>query len=238
MIMPKEIHPSWNGLLTEEILAEIKRIEEAIGTDYNPADKEKVLRFLTVDLDSAKVVWLGQDVYPAAGVATGRSFEVGNLTSWLEPFRQVSLKNIVRLIYKTFAGIEQYDEIPTYTEIKRLIKSDIFPIVPPAEWFSSLEKQGVLFLNTSFTCQIGVPNSHRAVWAHFSCKVMEFIAEKRPDLIWFLWGREAQSNIPYIQEGIFLESRHPARVRSDFTDDFLRFNGFKQTWDCINWLGE
>lgn len=238
MLLPKKIHPSWEMFLSDDIKKEVLRIEQSIGEDFNPTDREKVLRFLNVDLDRVRVIWLGQDVYPAKGVATGRAFEVGNLDSWLQPFRQVSLKNIIRLIHKNYFGIQTYEEIASYTEIKKQIKNGEFPILPPHDWFSSLESQGVLFLNTSFTCRIGVPNSHKAVWAHFSHKVLEYISMRRPDIIWFLWGREAQSNIPYIREGKLMKSRHPSRVSKDYPDDFLKFTGFEQTSNFINWLGK
>ncbi|HIS29356.1 MAG TPA: uracil-DNA glycosylase [Candidatus Avamphibacillus intestinigallinarum] len=237
MFIPDEIHSSWLDFLTDERIQEIRQIESQIGNDYNPTNPNNVLRFLTTNLNNMKVVWLGQDVYPAKGVATGRAFEVGGLTSWLEPFRQVSLKNIVRLLYKNYHHINRYDDIKTYAQIKKEIASGTFPIVSPEKWFSNLENQGVLFLNTSFTCKIGEPNTHTALWKPFSEKVIRYISHRRPDLRWFLWGKEAQSNKPFIQAGIIKESRHPARVSKTYRDDFLNFTGFEETINEINWLG-
>src|SRR5699024_855817 len=237
MFIPDEIHSSWKDFLTDERIEEIRNIEERIGNDYNPTNPNKVLRFLTTNLDQMKIVWLGQDVYPAKGVATGRAFEVGNLTSWLQPFRQVSLKNIVRLLYKNYHHIIHYDDIKTYAQIKKEIESGDFPIVNPREWFSNLETQGVLFLNTSFTCKIGEPNTHTALWKPFSEKVIQYISYRRPELKWFLWGKEAQANTSFIDNGIIKESRHPARVSKKYKDDFLKFTGFEETMDEIDWLG-
>ena len=102
MLLPDYVHSSWKPFLTEEILDKLDEIGRKIGTDYNPDGEGVILRFLTTDLHKAKVIWLGQDVYPMKGVATGRSFEVGGLTDWTRPFRQVSLKNILRLLHKQY----------------------------------------------------------------------------------------------------------------------------------------
>ncbi|WP_210470325.1 uracil-DNA glycosylase [Sporosarcina sp. 6E9] len=237
MILPKEVHSSWDSFITEEILAELKVIENEIGNNFNPSDPDKLLRFLSVDVDNVKVIWLGQDVYPAKGVATGRSFEVGGLNDWLEPFRQVSLKNIVRLIYKNYTGISDYKDIKKFSEIQKEIKNGSFQIKPPNNIFDSLENQGVLFLNTSFTCEVGEANSHKIIWRAFSKKVLNYISTKNPDIKWFLWGKEAISTKEDIPEGVFFESRHPMMCSEKYQDDFLKFDGFKATMSEINWLG-
>ena len=237
MIIPDSIHQSWQPFLTEEIENELKLIESKLGDHINPNDPSKILRFLSVDLSMVKVIWLGQDVYPSIGVATGRAFEVGNLTTWTESFRQVSLKNIIRLIHKNYNGIDCYGNILKYSTIKEEIQRGDFKIKQPNEWFDGLEKQGVLFLNTAFTCEVGIPNSHKEIWNTFSQKVLNYISVYNSNIIWFLWGKEAISNKVYIQSGQFFESRHPSRVSEKYEDDFLKFEGFKATMDQINWLG-
>lgn len=237
MILPPTIHRSWEAFLTKDILLELEKIETQLGTNYNPSDEAVILRFLTIDLHEVKVVWLGQDVYPAKGVATGRSFEVGDLDDWLVPFRQTSMKNIIRLVHKNYMGITAYTDIKKYSEIKTEIKDGRFEIVNPKSWYQSLEAQGVLFLNTSYTCIVNEPNSHKDIWAAFSKKVLAYIGEQNPSIRWFLWGREAQQMRQYIVHGQFFESRHPARVSESYEDDFLKFEGFKLSMTEINWLG-
>ncbi|MFJ7185574.1 uracil-DNA glycosylase [Lysinibacillus xylanilyticus] len=236
-MLPNNIHASWKPFITEDILNELKLIEMQIGENYNPVNKEDILRFLKLDLDSIKIIWLGQDVYPAKGVATGRAFEVGTLSDWSDKFRQVSLKNIIRLIHKNYTGIEEYNEIKKFSEIQKEIQNMNFRLKEPKDLFNSLEKQGVMFLNTSFTCEIGKPNSHKLIWKKFSIKVMEYIAENNSDIIWFLWGNEAIANKAYINAGNFFESRHPMMCSEKYDEDFLKFEGFKATMNKINWLG-
>lgn len=234
---PNNIDPAWQDFFTTEIMTELQHIEQQIGKNYNPTNPAYILRFLTVPLDEIKIIWLGQDVYPAEGVATGRAFEVGNLASWQAPFRQASLRNIVRLIHKNYHEIEDYENIQTFQTIRKEIENDDFPIASPPEWFTSLEKQGVLFLNSAFTCEINIANSHKQIWQSFSEQLLQYIGNKRPDIIWFLWGKEATAKKAHIKEGIFLESRHPSRCSKTYEDDFLKFSGFKDTMQLIDWLG-
>ena len=235
--LPNYIDPAWQDFLTDEIREELYNIEQQVGGNYNPTNPEYVLRFLTVPLDEIKIIWLGQDVYPAEGVATGRAFEVGHLDSWQAPFRQASLRNIVRLIHKNYHDIKEYESIQTFQKIRKEIANGHFPIVSPPEWFASLEKQGVLFLNSAFTCEINKANSHKQIWQPFSEQLLQYIGKRRPDIIWFLWGKEALEKKKYIKHGVFKESRHPSRCSKAYDDDFLKFSGFQDTMHIIDWLG-
>lgn len=237
MILPNSVHPSWNDFLNDEIMQELKKIESCIGQDCNPSNRQQILRFLTSDIKKVKVIWLGQDVYPMKGVATGRSFEVGMLESWQQPFKQVSMKNIIRLIHKEYNDIDSYSEIRSYEEIKRELAAGTFQLQTPKKWFDALEEQGVLFLNTSFTCEPGKPNSHKNIWAHFSANVLRYISRTNTEIIWFLWGNEAIGNKAFIEQGIFYESRHPMMCSVKYENDFLKFDGFRETMQTINWLG-
>lgn len=227
---------SWDRFLTQEMVKELENIEKATKEDYTP-EADKVLRFMNLDLHEMKVVILGQDPYKPLGVATGRSFEPADLESWQDKFRQVSLKNIVRLIYKSVNGIKEYDKIPSYKEITSEIASGEFEIKEPREWFDSLENQGVLFLNTTLTCKVGVSNSHKKLWENFSKELITYISTENKDLYWFLWGREAISNKEFIKNGKIYTSNHPMMCSEKYEDDFLKGNCFKDTKDIINWLG-
>ncbi|MBP7174837.1 MAG: uracil-DNA glycosylase [Thermoclostridium sp.] len=235
-MLPENVSPSWNGFLTDEILSMLESIGSQIGLNYTPA-REKILRFLTWDLNTAKVVIIGQDVYFQPGVATGRSFEVGGLQSWDQPFRQVSLKNMVRLIHKSYRGITRYESILKFSEIVLEIKEHSFPMLPPQQLFDSLEAQGVLFLNTYLTCEMNKPNSHRLIWEGFSRRLFDYISSKRPDLHWFLWGNEAISKAGMIRQGVLSCSRHPMLCSEKYTDDFLKSACFQNTMQLVNWLG-
>jgi uracil-DNA glycosylase len=129
----KPVAKGWEKFLTNENMALLEDAEEQILSDnYTPAT-ERVLHFLTVPLTGIQAVIIGQDPYPQSGVATGRSFEVGTLSDWNEPFRNVSLKNILRLIYKTY-----YHEEAGYKSI--ISKNNLTQfILPPTELFKNWE---------------------------------------------------------------------------------------------------
>lgn len=235
-LIPVRYHNSWEKFLTKDNRDLLDKIEREIGNNYTPS-KEKILRFMTLDLNKIKIICKGMDPYKAKGVATGRAFEVDNLTSWYEKFRQISLKNMVRLIHKNYSGIEEYDKIYSFCDIQSSILQNGFSILPPKKWFNSLENQGVLFLNTYLTCEIGKSNSHKDIWKEFSERLVTYISIERPDIIWFLWGKEAQKTKDFIKEGKIYDSRHPMMCSKKYEDDFLKSNCFKDTMDIINWLG-
>ena len=134
--IPENAHPAWSDLLDKKTIEMLGKIESCLGENVTP-EKESMLRFLTVDPGKIKVVILGQDPYPEPGVATGRAFEVGTLRSWHQSFRQVSLKNIVRLIYKTYNRIEDYSDIPTFSQILPEIADGRFNLETPERIFKA-----------------------------------------------------------------------------------------------------
>lgn len=232
-----QIHPDWYSFLTDEIINLIKKIEDNIlgqNSEFTPPTN-KVLRFLNVPLNQVKVVILGQDPYPQKGVATGRAFEVGTLKSWQDTFNNISLKNIIRAIYKAYKG-----GYLKYSEIKKEIGL-FFQLKSPDQLFSIWEQQGVLLLNTSFTCQVGKPNSHEKLWREFTNQLLNYIAENNKDAVWFIWGNNAKTIIKDVPVQKKIESMHPMMCyeKPDRTDDFLfgKINCFEETKDSINWLG-
>ena len=235
-LLPKKVNQSWNDFLSSDILRMINSIENQLDNDFSP-EKHKVLRFLETNPETIKIIILGQDPYPEKGRATGRAVEVGGLETWNEPFRQVSLKNIVRLIYKAQKGIRVYADIPKFSVISSEIKENKFKIANPPDLFESLEKQGVLFLNTCFTVYPGKPLSHAEIWYTFTRSLLLWISNFNPNLIWFLWGKNAQALNPLIQNGKFYESRHPKMCSKTYQDDFLKSNSFVDTNNIVNWTG-
>src|SRR6056297_1193057 len=136
-LMPENHHSSWKNFLNKNKKL-ILEIEDKIGDNINP-EPGNVLRFLNQDLSKIKIIILGQDPYPEKGRATGRAFEVGDLNSWNEKFRQVSLKNIVRSIHKTYNGYTEYQDIKKFSQIQKEIKKRRFKILSPNKLFKCWE---------------------------------------------------------------------------------------------------
>ncbi len=228
--MNRNHHKSFDNFFTKEINDLLDKIELEIGSNYTP-NSDLILRVLQNDLNNVKVIWLGQDPYFQEGVATGRSFEPADVTSWFDKYKQVSLKNIIRGIYKAYNN-----EFITYTEILKLIAYNQFDLKKPKDWFDSLENQGVMFLNTYLTCEVNNANAHRKVWREFSIKLFEYIYNYNKDIIWFLWGNEAKSILDIVPVKNY-SSNHPMMCSNKNEDDFQFNHCFKNTKDIINWLG-
>lgn len=243
LLSPLNIHPTWHPFLTDDITTLLSEIEDRIniaGRAITP-DHNLILRFLEMDLSQIKIVILGQDPYPQQGVATGRAFEVKGLNSWADKFRNVSLKNMVRAIYKAYNGTAlKYSQIlPHINQGDRLVMDNDFQILPPNKLFEYWwTKQNVLLLNTAFTCEIGKPNSHTRIWAPFTRAVLEYIAMENKDLIWFLWGNNAQQVVDGISISHKIETSHPMICYQRENDIlFGKCNPFEATKDIIDWTG-
>lgn len=235
-LLPQQVHTSWEPFLKESGYALLARIAPQIlnGAAYTP-QSDKILRFLALDLDAVKVLILGQDPYPQEGVATGRAFEVGPLKAWSAPFRNTSLRNIVRALYD--AG---HNEKLSFKEIVGKLDRPLggFKLLGPDELFKYWERQGVLLINTSFTCELGKPGSHAALWHPFTTELLTYINRKNPEIYWLLWGNHAREAVGQIALKNRLLSAHPM-ICFKREGDFLygSTNQFKATAGLIDWTG-
>lgn len=236
------IHNSWKSFLTSDILDLLITIEKSISIPVTTPKENLVLRFLEMDIAKIPVVILGQDPYPQEGVATGRAFEVNGLNSWHDKFRNVSLKNILRAIYKAYHNKElKYSEIQTFlNEGDRFPMDGDFTILPPNQLFKFWSEQNnVLLLNTAFTCEIGKPNSHTKIWASFTQALLIYIAQANNNIIWFLWGNNAQQVVENINIENKIETAHPMMCHQRKNDIlFGEVNPFKTTKNIVNWTGK
>ncbi|RUT73508.1 uracil-DNA glycosylase [Ancylomarina longa] len=235
------IHKSWNPFLSDKIIGLLLEIEKSIYPEKSTPPSNLVLRFLEMDLHSIPIIILGQDPYPQKGVATGRAFEVNGLNSWHDKFRNVSLKNILRSIYKASTGKElKYSEILTkLNEGDRLPMHGDFQVLPPNQLFRFWsEKENILLLNTAFTCEIGKPNSHTKIWSPFTHALLQFIAKNNQNMIWFLWGNNAQNIVKDMAIPNKMETAHPMMCYQRDNDIlFGKLNPFQATMHLVNWTG-
>lgn len=113
------------------------------------------------------------------------------------------------------------------------IRNRDFPILLPGKLFKSWEKQGVLLLNTSFTCELGSAGSHKEYWAAFSQSLIRFIATENKSAKWLLWGAHAKKACEEIPGNRKFESHHP-RLNNLGKGSFFFENHFGKISD-INW---
>ena len=214
-----DIHPSWNKLLEKELEKPYFQIlKQKITTEYlnktiYPPEKLIFNAFSLTPLDKVKVVILGQDPYHGKDQAHGLSFSVQKEIK-IPP----SLMNI-------------------YIELK----SDINKEIPKNGFLKNWSSQGVLLLNNILTVRSGEPNSHKNLgWEKFTESTIYLISKRMKNLVFLLWGNDAQKKEKYIHPNnhLVLKTVHPSPLsayRGFFgskhfskTNDYLKKNNIKE----------
>jgi uracil-DNA glycosylase len=161
--------------------------------------------------DKVKVCILGQDPYCNVFEAHGVAFSTYN--GQYTP----SLKKIEEAVMKDMLYNEEYT------------------------WNNNLTRwchQGVLLLNRVLTVNEGNPNSHKGKgWENFTMRIILEL-DKKPGMIFLLWGKDAQLVKSYIRNGIIIECEHPAAAHHN-KRDWENNDCFKKTnkllIDKIDW---
>lgn len=199
--------------------------------EYTPIE-EKIFRAFEMKVEDIKVCILGKDPYFQKGVATGLAFEV-NKDSWNDESINTSLKNILKLIYKTYTG-----EIKDINYIRKMIENNKFKILAPNLLFESWMKQGVLLLNSSLTTLVGSAGMHHKFWTPIIKELIEYISSKNNNITYLLWGNDAIIFEKNILNGNIVKHNHPAIVgKLDNPNDFMNGKSFEATKNIVNWKG-
>lgn len=160
--------------------------------------------------DKCRVVFIGQDPYPQKGVATGILF--GNSKDTPEDKLSPSL-DVIKEAAINF-------EIP-----HNLLNFD--------NSLESWAKQGILMINSALTCEMNRIGSHTNIWRPFVSKLIKNLSDKRTGVIYVLFGKDAQSLKPYINERYndIIEIQHPAYFAR--TKQKMPYSVFKQMNDIL-----
>ena len=188
------VHPDWLPILEPErdnlaALGEFLRAEGAAGRPWLPAG-DAILRSFATPPRAIRVLIVGQDPYPTPGHPIGLSFAVA---PDVRPLPR-SLQNIFR---------ELVDDVG----IPRPTSGDLTP------WTA----QGVMLLNRVLTVGSGEPGSHRGKgWEQFTETAIRGLVERIDEpLVAILWGRDAQSLGPLLEDVPVIASAHPSPMSAD-----------------------
>jgi uracil-DNA glycosylase len=187
------VEPGWAAALepvAEQIAAmgDFLRAEIAEGRTYLPPGPY-VLRAFQQPFDEVRVLIVGQDPYPAPGMAIGLSFAVAPEVRRLPG----SLVNIFREL-RADVGVPE----PTNGDL------------------SAWTRQGVLLLNRVLTTAPGRPGSHRGKgWEEITEQAIRALAARDKPLVAILWGADARSLRPFLAEYPTIESAHPSPRSAD-----------------------
>lgn len=197
--------------------------------------KENVFRFMENDLHKVKCIILGMDPYPSSyflgsaqiPVATGRAFEVANIENFTDRYKQQSLSNIFKaLCFYKFKKKFSISELRDEKLVKQLEYINIH------HWFDEMEKEGVLFLNSTLTTTMGASGAHIKIWTDFMDELIRYI-DGNVKCKWLIWGADALNRVKdLVDKRNIIYSCHPAsRQNNDFVESCC-FNKVKG----INWF--
>ena len=208
------VHPTWVPVLEPErdtlgALGEFLRAEAGEGHRWLPAG-DHILRAFSTPLDDVRVLIVGQDPYPTPGHAVGLSFSVSPDTRPLPR----SLQNIHR---------ELVDDLG----VPRPTSGDLSP------W----THQGVMLLNRVLTVRAGDPGSHRGKgWEQITDTAIRGLVQRGDQpLVAILWGRDAQSLEPLLEDTPVIASAHPSPMSAD--RGFFGSKPFSRANDLLEDLG-
>ena len=173
--------------------------------------------FKFTPFEKVKVVLLGQDPYHNEGQAHGLCFSV-----------QKGVQNP-----------------PSLENIFKELQSDIGCARPKTGDLTKWAKEGVLLLNTSLSVRAHQANSHsKCGWAWFTDSVIQLLSEQKKNLVFILWGGNARSKKPLIDQckHLVVESAHPSPLSAyngffgckhfSKTNEYLSANGIAPIdWD-------
>ncbi len=149
--------------------------------------------FRYTPLDNIKAVILGQDPYHEPNQAHGLCF---------------SVKKGVKLP-------------PSLVNIYKEIEDDLGITEPNCGDLTKWANEGILLLNTTLTVREHAANSHsKCGWAWFTDSVIKLISENTQNVVFILWGGNARSKAPLIDETkhFIIQSAHPSPLSA--------YNGF------------
>lgn len=214
----------WGGklkafLLSDEfynILSELYDQSQG-GKHFTPVLKDVFKAFEECPYDKLRVVVIGQDPYPQAGVADGISFSCSK-TGKVQPSLRYLFKEIEDTVYP-----DGYKWDP---DLKR--------------W----SNQGVLMLNTALTCQIGNIGSHINIWKPFITYLLDILGHYNSGIAYIFLGTKAKAwskSIPSINYKFFVS--HPASAaykkqqQWDSNDLFNKINNvlYENNGEKITW---
>lgn len=205
--------PSWEKALTPIVQRYSQQLQSflaqqiAQNTVY-PSKKDWFYALQLTPLETVKVVILGQDPYHQPNQAHGLAFSV--------PYG-VAIPPSLRNIYKAL----EYDLAIAQANHGCL---------------TAWAKQGVLLLNTVLTVSAGAANSHKNQgWESITENIITIINEQRQDVVFLLWGKEAQKHAKRIDitRHKILQAPHPSPLSAH--RGFFTCRHFSQ---CNTYLSE
>lgn len=188
------VDKSWVGVLGVEFKKPYMErlhqfvIQEAAGRIPIYPPPAKLFNALnSCPFDKVKVVIIGQDPYHGPGQAMGLCFSVE---------KGIKLPSSLSNIFLEMES-DLYCDFPSHGNLEK--------------W----AHQGVLLLNTVLTVRDHHANSHaKKGWELFTDAVIRALAQQRSEIVFFLWGNQAQEKLRLINKTShhILKAFHPSGI--------------------------
>lgn len=218
---------SWAPIIGDEFskpyMQKISKIVRFHRHHYNvfPSSERVFRAFYETPYEKVKVVIIGQDPYPTEGHADGLAFSSGER------------------IYPTILDIPHSLKI-IFEEVERDVGKGLLLYQNPdlGRW----ARQGVLLLNTALTVVEDRPGSHSNIgWDQLVRTTIAKLNAKENQIVYLLWGRQAQSFIPFIKRHHeYLTAYHPAARNHEFKGcrHFSKCNSILElsNQEPVNWI--
>lgn len=210
--------PFINGLDFDLI---VERLVSLVNAErrFTPRFKDIFNGFKECKYDDLKCIIVGQDPYPQLGVADGIAFSCS---------RKGKAEKSLQYILKQTIG--------DYTETGRVMYT------PEECDLRRWANQGVLLINTAFTCEVNSIGSHYDLWKPFSRYIFENINRHKKNIPVILMGKKAEAWETMLNNQKIYKVTHPASAAYrggewDCNDVFNKVNQEleKQDIPCIEW---
>ena len=195
--MDVKIEAGWKQILREEFekdyfkgIVTFLKAEKALGRVIYPSGPNIFHAFDATPFDKVKVVLLGQDPYHGPGQAHGLAFSVQH-------------------------GVKPP---PSLVNIFKEMNADLGSQIPNHGNLEKWAEHGVFLLNSALTVRAKEPNSHSTIgWHQFTNTVIEKISKLKKNVVFLLWGRNAQDKQELIDETkhLVLKAAHPSPYSAD-----------------------
>ena len=178
----EEYFGDWIRVIDKDELMKVMRwIQTLNDSNICPSKKNIFRAFQLCPYKELRVVCIGMDPYPQPGVATGILF--GNSPTVEERLLSPSLKVVKKAVNAT-------------SDFDNTMK----------KW----ARQGILMINSALTCKVNQIGSHVAIWRPFVSKLIHNLSRTRPDIIFVMFGAQAQSFNKEIEGNKIINVKHPA----------------------------
>lgn len=182
--------------------------------------------FELCSLEECKAVFIGLDPYPDKYM--GKTRATGILFGNDNNIPEDKLSPSLDVIKETVINFEIPHNVITFDNS-----------------LESWAKQGILMLNSALTCELNKIGSHVNQWRPFISKLIKNISDKYTGVVYVLFGKQAQTLKPYINNKFnhIIEIEHPAyfaRTKQKMPDVFTKVNNilYGIYGETIKWFNE